>query len=214
LKFILRFLRSFIAQISNLRELKMALDWLRSSSTSDPSTPPPRENTMRVTTKGRFAVNAAIDLALRQDAGPVALASIAERQRISLSYLEQLFARLKRAGIVESTRGPGGGYTLGRPAAAISVADIVGAVDEPPEHADGEAAADTQPLELWRRLDAVMLVHMGQITLESLVADQIARGVTVETRPTRRAIAPQPVVKPVRTTAPNSVFAFGRTFAR
>ena len=169
---------------------------------------------MRVTTKGRFAVNATIDLALRESAGPVALASIAERQRISLSYLEQLFARLKRAGIVESTRGPGGGYTLGRPAAAISVADIVGAVDEPAEEVDGEAAGDTQPRELWRRLNAVMLEHMGRITLESLVEEQRELGVTVEARPPRRAIAPQPVVKSVRTTAPNSVFAFGRSFAR
>lgn len=169
---------------------------------------------MRVTTKGRFAVNATIDLALRESAGPVALASIAERQRISLSYLEQLFARLKRAGIVESTRGPGGGYTLGRPAAAISVADIVGAVDEPLEEVDAEAADGSQPRELWRRLNAVMLEHMGRITLESLVEEQRELGVTVETRQPRRAIAPQPVVKPVRTTAPNSVFAFGRSFAR
>jgi Rrf2 family iron-sulfur cluster assembly transcriptional regulator len=169
---------------------------------------------MRVTTKGRFAVNAIIDLALRESAGPVALASIAERQHISLSYLEQLFARLKRAGIVESTRGPGGGYTLGRPATAISVADIVGSVDELLEGAAGEEAGDTQPHELWRRLNAVMIDHMGQITLESLVAEQRARGVSVEARPPKRAIAPQPVVKPLRTSAPNSVFAFGRSFAR
>ncbi len=169
---------------------------------------------MRVTTKGRFAVDATIDLALREGAGPVALASIAERQRISLSYLEQLFARLKRAGIVESTRGPGGGYTLGRPAAAISVADIVGAIDESHEEGDGEPAETAQPRELWRRLNAVMLEHMGRITLESLVAEQRERGVEVEARPPRRAIAAQPVVKPVRTTAPNSVFAFGRSFAR
>jgi Rrf2 family iron-sulfur cluster assembly transcriptional regulator len=169
---------------------------------------------MRMSTKGRFAVNAVIDLALREGAGPVALASIAERQRISLSYLEQLFARLKRAGIVESTRGPGGGYTLGRPAAAISVAEIVGAVDESLEEVDGEPTESDQPRELWRRLNAVMLEHMGRITLESLVGEQRERGVEVEARPPRRAIAAQPVVKPVRTTAPNSVFAFGRSFAR
>ena len=86
---------------------------------------------MRMSTKGRFAVNALIDLALREPAGPVALASISQRQQISLSYLEQLFSRLRRDGVVESTRGPGGGYTLARSAEQISVADIVTAVDEP-----------------------------------------------------------------------------------
>jgi Rrf2 family iron-sulfur cluster assembly transcriptional regulator len=167
---------------------------------------------MRMSTKGRFAVNAIIDLALRESAGPVALASIGERQRISLSYLEQLFSRLRKAGIVESTRGPGGGYTLGRAASAISVADIVGAVDEPGE--EGAEADSGHTRELWLRLSAVMLEHMRTITLESLVADQIAKGVTVEPRPARRAIGAQPVVKPLRTSAPNSVFAFGRSFAR
>jgi Rrf2 family iron-sulfur cluster assembly transcriptional regulator len=168
---------------------------------------------MRVTTKGRFAVHATIDLALREAAGPVALASIAERQHISLSYLEQLFARLKRAGIVESTRGPGGGYTLGRPATEISVADIVSAVDEPLEEAVAEAAGGTCTRELWQQLNAVMLQHMRTISLANLVADQVAQGVSVEARSPRRAIAPQPAVKPVRTTAPNSVFAFGRSFS-
>ena len=84
---------------------------------------------MRMSTKGRFAVNALIDLALREAGGPVALATISARQQVSLSYLEQMFSRLKRVGIVDSTRGPGGGYTLGRAAAEISVADIISAVD-------------------------------------------------------------------------------------
>jgi Rrf2 family iron-sulfur cluster assembly transcriptional regulator len=166
---------------------------------------------MRVTTKGRFAVNAVIDLALREGAGPVALASIAERQRVSLSYLEQLFARLKRAGVVESTRGPGGGYTLGRAASAISLADIVGAVDEPLELGEGTDGARTR--ELWQQLHQVMLEHMGRITLESLVATERESGVTVEPRPPRRGISPRPAPTPVRTTAPNSVFALGRSFA-
>ena len=80
---------------------------------------------MRLTTKGRFAVTAMIDLALRQDAGPVTLAAISQRQQISLSYLEQLFGKLRRHNLVESTRGPGGGYTLGRKPTEISVADII-----------------------------------------------------------------------------------------
>lgn len=171
---------------------------------------------MRLTTKGRFAVTAMIDLALRSHAGPVALAAISQRQQISLSYLEQMFSRLRRNGVVASTRGPGGGYTLGRQATDISVADIVSAVDEPLDEAgdaEGSAAADGMSRELWQRLNAVMLAHMGTISLKSLVDEQVAKGVTVEAKPTRRAITNQPVVKPLRTTAPNSVFAFGRSFA-
>ena len=83
---------------------------------------------MRLTTKGRFAVTAMIDLALRMGAGPVTLAAISQRQRISLSYLEQLFGKLRRNKLVESTRGPGGGYMLARKAADITIADIVLAV--------------------------------------------------------------------------------------
>ncbi len=85
---------------------------------------------MRLTTKGRYAVTAMLDLALHYDKGTVTLAHIAARQGISLSYLEQLFARLRRQGLVESTRGPGGGYTLARPPEEISVAEIVVAINE------------------------------------------------------------------------------------
>ena len=169
---------------------------------------------MRMSTKGRFAVNALIDLALREPAGPVALAAICARQQVSLSYLEQLFSRLRRSGLVESTRGPGGGYTLGRSAAEISVADIVSAVDEPLDDGAGEERDDGYSRDLWRRLNAVMLQHMATITLKSLVDDQIASGVAVETRPVRRAISARSPVAPVRTTAPNSVFALARSLAR
>jgi Rrf2 family iron-sulfur cluster assembly transcriptional regulator len=167
---------------------------------------------MRMSTKGRFAVNALIDLALREPAGPVALASISQRQQISLSYLEQLFSRLRRQGVVESTRGPGGGYTLGRSAAAISVADIVGAVDEPLDEQDEEGRSLGMSKALWLRLNSVMLEHMATITLKSLVDEQVEQGVSIESRPVRRAISAAPVVKPVRTLAHNSVFAFGRSF--
>ena len=84
---------------------------------------------MRLTTKGRFAVTAMIDLALRSGDGPVTLAGISDRQKISLSYLEQLFGKLRRFSIVDSVRGPGGGYCLARPANQITVADIVRAVE-------------------------------------------------------------------------------------
>ncbi len=168
---------------------------------------------MRMSTKGRFAVNALIDLALRESAGPVALASISGRQQISLSYLEQLFSRLRRDGMVESTRGPGGGYTLGRSAEQITVADIVSAVDAPLDDVGDEDRSLGTTQALWQRLNAVMLEHMATITLASLVQEQVAQGVSVEAPARRKAIAPQPVVKPVRTSAPNSVFAFGRSFA-
>src|SRR3954451_24760202 len=86
---------------------------------------------MRLTTKGRFAVTAMVDLAMRQNRGPVTLAAISERQHISLSYLEQLFGKLRRAKLVSSVRGPGGGYNLVQSPHQITVAHIVRAVDEP-----------------------------------------------------------------------------------
>ncbi len=169
---------------------------------------------MRMSTKGRFAVNALIDLALREAGGPVALATISARQQVSLSYLEQMFSRLRRVGIVESTRGPGGGYTLGREAALITVAEIVSAVDDPADHA-GEPD-DGLSRALWQRLNETLLQHMATISLQSLVDEQKAAGATVEERPVKRPLlAPAaPAARLPRTTAPNSVFAFGRSFAR
>ena len=85
---------------------------------------------MRLTTKGRYAVTAMIDLAIHEHGGPVVLTDIAEHQRISLSYLEQLFAKLRRRDLVLGTRGPGGGYRLAQPAGSITIAQIIAAVDE------------------------------------------------------------------------------------
>ena len=168
---------------------------------------------MRMSTKGRFAVNAMIDLALREHAGPVALATIGARQQVSMSYLEQLFSRLRRQGLVESTRGPGGGYTLGRSAETITVAEIISAVDD--AMTEGVAGSDDECLsrDLWQRLNTVVLNHMGTITLRTLVDEQTAKGVSVEVRPVRRPAVSPAAAKPVRTSAPNSVFAFGRSFA-
>lgn len=161
---------------------------------------------MRISTKGRFAVNAMVDLALRESAGPVALATIGERQGISLSYLEQLFGGLRAAGLVQSSRGPGGGYRLGRSPEDISVADIVLAVDErelPVDHRPGAPATAA----LWLRLAEAMRQEMAAISLASLVEQQLERGEPIAAAPRRRAIAPRPAARAPRTTAPNSVFA-------
>ena len=167
---------------------------------------------MRMSTKGRFAVNAMIDLALREHAGPVALATIGARQQVSMSYLEQLFSRLRRQGLVESTRGPGGGYTLGRSADTITVAEIISAVDDAMTETVGGTDDECLSRDLWQRLNTVVLNHMGTISLRTLVDEQAAKGVSVEARPVRRPAVSPVATKPVRTNAPNSVFAFGRSF--
>jgi len=131
---------------------------------------------MRLTTKGRFAVMAIVDLALRGGRGPVTLATISERQLISLSYLEQLFGKLRRNNIVESVRGPGGGYNLARPANKISIAEIVVAVDEPLDATRcggmGNCRGEEQPClthDLWMGLNEKILDYLESVTLQQLV---------------------------------------------
>ncbi|XZG69757.1 Fe-S cluster assembly transcriptional regulator IscR [Chitinibacteraceae bacterium HSL-7] len=154
---------------------------------------------MRLTTKGRFAVTAMLDLALRQGAGPVTLAGISERQHISLSYLEQLFGKLRRAALVDSVRGPGGGYQLARDAACISVAEIIAAVDEPidatqcggKQNCRDEGRCMTH--DLWTGLNDVIYAHLSRITLATLVADYEQKcgtqGVLVDQREKRGTLA-------------------------
>jgi len=177
---------------------------------------------MRLTTKGRFAVTAMIDLALRQGTGPVTLAAISQRQQISLSYLEQLFGKLRRNELVESTRGPGGGYTLGRKAVDITVADIITSVDEPIDatHCGGKEnclgdAGRCMTHDLWTALNERMVAFLDSVNLQSLVDQQLAKGMQIEGKPSvKRAIAALPVSKPVRMNVPNSVFALGNSFAK
>jgi Rrf2 family transcriptional regulator, iron-sulfur cluster assembly transcription factor len=144
---------------------------------------------MRLTTKGRFAVTAMIDLALREHAGPVALAGISTRQQISLSYLEQLFGKLRRGALVESVRGPGGGYRLGRPAADISVAEIIDAVDEPLDATQCQGKEncldDRRCLthDLWTSLNERMVEFLDSVSLEKLVLEQRARLAACEQAP-------------------------------
>lgn len=177
---------------------------------------------MRLTTKGRFAVTAMIDLGLRQESGPVTLAAISQRQQISLSYLEQLFGKLRRNELVESTRGPGGGYTLARAAKEITVAQIITSVDEPLDatHCGGKENCQgvgerCMTHDLWTSLNARMVEFLDSITLQKLVDDQLAKGLEVEDKPSlKRAITAMPVNKILRANTPNSVFALGGVLAK
>jgi|SRR6185436_19543847 len=152
---------------------------------------------MRLTTKGRFAVTAMLDLALNATQGPVTLAGVSERQKISLSYLEQLFGKLRRRELVESVRGPGGGYHLARPATNISVADIIKAVEEPldstqcggRENCHGDRKCMTH--ELWEELNQTVFGFLDGVKLSSLVEQQKTRTVSVVRHP--RSAQPHPV---------------------
>ena len=130
---------------------------------------------MRLTTKGRFAVTAMIDLALHHGDGPVTLAEISGRQRISLSYLEQLFGKLRRHGLVESVRGPGGGYCLARALAELTVAEIILAVDEPIDATQcggKENCHDDQKClthDLWAALNQHIFDYLGSVTVQQMV---------------------------------------------
>ena len=141
---------------------------------------------MRLTTKGRFAVTAMLDLALHDGNGPVTLSAISQRQNISLSYLEQLFGRLRRNGLVESVRGPGGGYHLAKAADQTSVADIIIAVAETldatqcggKENCHDDRRCMTH--ELWSRLNGKMHEYLESVKLADLVNEQQqTRGVTI-----------------------------------
>lgn len=130
---------------------------------------------MKLTTKGRYAVTAMLDLALHANQGPVSLADISERQGISISYLEQLFAKLRRNDLVSSVRGPGGGYRLSRESAGIFVAQVVDAVDEPVDVTRCEGQGNCQNGEpclthyLWEDLSQQLHQFLSAISLQSLV---------------------------------------------
>lgn len=137
---------------------------------------------MKLSTKGRYAVMAMADLATQNIGRPVALADIAERQDISLSYLEQLFGRLRKGGLVKSVRGPGGGYLLARPTSETRIADIVLAVDEPiqttrcsPGSPAGCHNSKTRCLthDLWEELGNQVYLYLSSVTLEMVVNRQL-----------------------------------------
>ena len=129
---------------------------------------------MRLSTKGRYAVMAMVDLACRSEGKPVALADIAERQEISLSYLEQLFAKLRKGGLVRSVRGPGGGYLLAQTADATRISDIILAVDEPiratrcaPGSPEGCRTNKSRCLthDLWEELGHQIHLYLSAVSL-------------------------------------------------
>lgn len=133
---------------------------------------------MRLTTKGRYAVTAMLDLAIHHGNGPITLADIAQRQGISLSYLEQLFSRLRRRELVGSVRGPGGGYSLGREAADIYIAEVITAVDENVDTTRCGGAHNCQnnqrclTHDLWHDLSTQIHEYLNQISLQDLMDRQ------------------------------------------
>lgn len=141
---------------------------------------------MKLSTKGRYAVTAMTDLAAHSDGNPVALADIAQRQEISLSYLEQLFGKLRKGGLVKSVRGPGGGYRLTNTAAQTRIADIILAVDEPLRATGCRAGATVGchskrgrclTHDLWEELGNHIYLFLSSVTLADVVErNVIARG--------------------------------------
>jgi len=130
---------------------------------------------VKLTTKGRYAVTAMLDLALHQSAGPIALADIAERQGISLSYLEQLFSRLRKCELVNGIRGPGGGYRLARESADIYIAQVINAVDESVDATRCGGSSDCQDNmrclthDLWQDLSGRIYEYLNGISLQELM---------------------------------------------
>ena len=140
---------------------------------------------MKLTSKGRYAVTAILDLAFHSTSGPVTLSDISKRQDISLSYLEQLFTRLRKQALVRSTRGPGGGYSLNRPANEIAVAEVVSAVDEIVDTTRCSGANnchDGQQClahELWDDLSQQIYGFLDEISLQDLMEEGSIRDVAI-----------------------------------
>ena len=137
---------------------------------------------MKLSTKGRYAVMAMVDIAANSDGSPIALADVAERQEISLSYLEQLFGKLRRGGLVKSVRGPGGGYLLARTAGETRIADIILAVDEPikavrctPGSPAGCRINKTRCMthDLWEELGNKIYLYLNSVSLADVVEKRV-----------------------------------------
>jgi len=168
---------------------------------------------MRLSTKGRFAVTAMIDVALHEKFAPVSLSDIACRHQVSLSYLEQIFSLLRHRDLVSSVRGPGGGYRLNRSSDAISVANIISAVEDTPKKVRIHPASDVPDMaqDLWDSMEAKVDDFLQSVSLRSLALEQLAKGVKVQHRPPpNRGVFKRTVGHAMRIKAPNSVFALAQ----
>ena len=139
-----------------------------------------KKNEIKLTTRGRYAVMALVDLAQNAAGRPVPLSDLAERGNISLSYLEQLFAGLRRGGLVISHRGPGGGYRLSRAAKDILIADIMNAAEDcaPARRVSGTSPANDVHLPthaLWSHIGALLYASLREVSLEDVLQDRIAK---------------------------------------
>jgi Rrf2 family iron-sulfur cluster assembly transcriptional regulator len=158
---------------------------------------------VQLSTRARYAVMAMVDLATRQTlgcaCGPICIAEIAARQKLSQAYLEQLFGKLRRAGLVDSARGPGGGYRLARPSDTMTIAEIIGAVDEPIQATrcetgssgcieDGNGPIRCQTHDLWEELGRQIRLFVEGVTLADVVAGRV-RGRAVPLVPPRALAA-------------------------
>jgi len=142
---------------------------------------------MKIPSKGRYAVAAMMDLAINEALGPVTIADIAEKQNISLSYLEQLFAELRRSGLVQGTRGPGGGYRLAKPAAQISIAQIIASVDDKAIDV-GRMNSEYLPHALWAELSSRLFGFLDGISLaDSVDNQQVKDWIVAQREPKTRA---------------------------
>ncbi len=169
---------------------------------------------MLVGTKGRFAVAAMLDVALHEASGPVALSNMALRRHISLSYLEQLFSKLRRHKLVTSVRGPGGGYSICGRIDDITLADIISAADDEPPKAKQSRRSSVQEMTqgVWDVLNEKVIDYAHSVTLKSLVLEQLAKGGEIEQVPlVKRGLLKMPVHMAVHPNVPNSVFALGRS---
>jgi len=141
---------------------------------------------MKLTTKGRYAVTAMLDLALHSVTEPITLSDISGRQSLSLSYLEQLFSRLRRNGLVKSTRGPGGGYQLGKSPEQINVAEVIIAVDEPIDATGCRGTRDCQQgagclaHDLWQDLSNTVFNYLNDINLAEVISRQTIREIAYQ----------------------------------
>lgn len=165
---------------------------------------------MKLTSKGRYAVTAILDLAFHTRQGPVSLAHISKRQNISLSYLEQLFTRMRKHKLVKSTRGPGGGYELNRTPAQIAVAEVIAAVDEHVDNTRCSGASNCHDgrqcltHDLWDDLSRQIFSFLDEISLQDLLDDEAIRDVAVRQDDSTRLDQGRQVAPPTSPVRPDS----------